>query len=157
MLSPYGSSLLYVKYGLPSPGYSRNVPNQLSSLDVFVSTFDLLKEPLIFTANRVISILSVDYPVEKAQGVSSTSRHCIAIGVQGKNQKGEKKSLFGGLLRTNKKKMMGNKCMPSNARSGVDTNFTVTAKATEYTQSGELYLFNNSNNTEYGRGTRWGF
>ncbi|MBA0640643.1 hypothetical protein Goklo_023555, partial [Gossypium klotzschianum] len=40
-------------------------PNQLGSVDVFVSTVDPLKEPPIITANTVLSILSVDYPVEK--------------------------------------------------------------------------------------------
>ncbi|KAK9265851.1 hypothetical protein L1049_027084 [Liquidambar formosana] len=40
-------------------------PNRLSPVDVFVSTVDPLKEPPIITANTVLSILSVDYPVEK--------------------------------------------------------------------------------------------
>ncbi|OMO89463.1 Cellulose synthase [Corchorus capsularis] len=40
-------------------------PNQLLPVDVFVSTVDPLKEPPIITANTVLSILSVDYPVEK--------------------------------------------------------------------------------------------
>lgn len=40
-------------------------PNQLSPVDVFVSTVDPLKEPPIITANTVLSILSVDYPVDK--------------------------------------------------------------------------------------------
>ncbi|KAL1366403.1 hypothetical protein HN51_014231 [Arachis hypogaea] len=40
-------------------------PNKLSPVDVFVSTVDPLKEPPIITANTVLSILSVDYPVEK--------------------------------------------------------------------------------------------
>ncbi|KAL6981907.1 Cellulose synthase A catalytic subunit 4 [UDP-forming], partial [Sarracenia purpurea var. burkii] len=39
--------------------------NRLSPFDVFVSTVDTLKEPPIITANTVLSILSVDYPVEK--------------------------------------------------------------------------------------------
>ncbi|XXG89846.1 hypothetical protein AAC387_Pa12g1753 [Persea americana] len=41
------------------------LPNQLSPVDVFVSTVDPLKEPPIITANTVLSILAVDYPVEK--------------------------------------------------------------------------------------------
>ncbi|KAL5711997.1 cellulose synthase (UDP-forming) [Ranunculus cassubicifolius] len=40
-------------------------PNKLSPVDVFVSSVDPLKEPPIITANTVLSILSVDYPVEK--------------------------------------------------------------------------------------------
>ncbi|KAL0538337.1 hypothetical protein IC582_027353 [Cucumis melo] len=40
-------------------------PNRLSPIDFFVSTVDPLKEPPIITANTVLSILSVDYPVEK--------------------------------------------------------------------------------------------
>ncbi|GMH02565.1 hypothetical protein Nepgr_004404 [Nepenthes gracilis] len=40
-------------------------PCCLSPVDVFVSTVDPLKEPPIITANTVLSILAVDYPVEK--------------------------------------------------------------------------------------------
>ncbi|XAR58666.1 Cellulose synthase (UDP-forming) [Bertholletia excelsa] len=40
-------------------------PNRLSPIDVFVSTVDPFKEPPIITANTVLSILAVDYPVEK--------------------------------------------------------------------------------------------
>lgn len=40
-------------------------PNGLSPVDFFVSSVDPLKEPPIITANTVLSILSVDYPVEK--------------------------------------------------------------------------------------------
>ncbi|XVF81035.1 hypothetical protein PTKIN_Ptkin15bG0124200 [Pterospermum kingtungense] len=40
-------------------------PNQLGAVDVFVSTVDPLKEPPIITANTVLSILAVDYPVDK--------------------------------------------------------------------------------------------
>ncbi|XVF72066.1 hypothetical protein PTKIN_Ptkin12aG0091500 [Pterospermum kingtungense] len=40
-------------------------PNQLASVDVFVSTVDPLEEPPIITANTFLSILSVDYPVDK--------------------------------------------------------------------------------------------
>ncbi|KAG8640234.1 cellulose synthase A catalytic subunit 4 [UDP-forming] isoform X2 [Manihot esculenta] len=40
-------------------------PNKLAPVDFFVSTVDPLKEPPIITANTVLSILSVDYPVDK--------------------------------------------------------------------------------------------
>jgi cellulose synthase A len=40
-------------------------PSQLVPVDVFVSTVDPLKEPPLVTANTVLSILSVDYPVDK--------------------------------------------------------------------------------------------
>ncbi|KAI3819546.1 hypothetical protein L1987_13387 [Smallanthus sonchifolius] len=40
-------------------------PNGLLPVDFFVSSVDPLKEPPIITANTVLSILSVDYPVEK--------------------------------------------------------------------------------------------
>ncbi|RRT70682.1 hypothetical protein B296_00010788 [Ensete ventricosum] len=49
-------SLRYEKEGQPS---------QLSPLDIFVSTVDPMKEPPLITANTVLSILAVDYPVEK--------------------------------------------------------------------------------------------
>jgi len=37
----------------------------LAPIDVFVSTVDPLKEPPLITANTVLSILAVDYPVDK--------------------------------------------------------------------------------------------
>ncbi|KAL9675689.1 hypothetical protein QQ045_003894 [Rhodiola kirilowii] len=40
-------------------------PTQLAPIDIFVSTVDPLKEPPLVTANTVLSILAVDYPVEK--------------------------------------------------------------------------------------------
>lgn len=40
-------------------------PSQLSPVDIFVSTVDPLKEPPLVTANTVLSILAVDYPVDK--------------------------------------------------------------------------------------------
>ncbi|XP_007018605.2 PREDICTED: probable cellulose synthase A catalytic subunit 5 [UDP-forming] isoform X1 [Theobroma cacao] len=49
-------SLRYEKEGQPS---------QLSHVDVFVSTVDPVKEPPLVTVNTVLSILAVDYPVEK--------------------------------------------------------------------------------------------
>ncbi|XP_022892561.1 probable cellulose synthase A catalytic subunit 3 [UDP-forming] isoform X3 [Olea europaea var. sylvestris] len=49
-------SLRYEKEGQPS---------ELSPIDIFVSTVDPLKEPPLVSANTVLSILAVDYPVEK--------------------------------------------------------------------------------------------
>ncbi|CAK9178254.1 unnamed protein product [Ilex paraguariensis] len=49
-------SLRYEKEGHPS---------QLSPVDLFASTVDPLKEPPLVTANTVLSILAVDYPVDK--------------------------------------------------------------------------------------------
>jgi len=40
-------------------------PSELASVDVFVSTVDPTKEPPLITANTVLSILAVDYPVDK--------------------------------------------------------------------------------------------
>ncbi|XP_023639380.1 probable cellulose synthase A catalytic subunit 10 [UDP-forming] [Capsella rubella] len=40
-------------------------PSQLVPVDVFVSTVDPMKEPPLVTANTVLSILAVDYPVDK--------------------------------------------------------------------------------------------
>lgn len=40
-------------------------PCQLAAVDFFVSTVDPMKEPPLITANTVLSILAVDYPVEK--------------------------------------------------------------------------------------------
>ncbi|KAL5707477.1 cellulose synthase (UDP-forming) [Ranunculus cassubicifolius] len=39
--------------------------NELAAVDFFVSTVDPLKEPPLITANTVLSILAVDYPVDK--------------------------------------------------------------------------------------------
>ncbi|XVE86616.1 hypothetical protein DITRI_Ditri18aG0048200 [Diplodiscus trichospermus] len=49
-------SLRYEKEGKPS---------ELASMDIFVSTVDPMKEPPLITANTVLSILAVDYPVDK--------------------------------------------------------------------------------------------
>ncbi|XP_010526630.1 PREDICTED: cellulose synthase A catalytic subunit 2 [UDP-forming] [Tarenaya hassleriana] len=49
-------SLRYEKEGKPS---------ELAAVDVFVSTVDPMKEPPLITANTVLSILAVDYPVDK--------------------------------------------------------------------------------------------
>lgn len=40
-------------------------PSELASIDIFVSTVDPMKEPPLITANTVLSILAVDYPVDK--------------------------------------------------------------------------------------------
>ncbi|MCI08626.1 cellulose synthase A catalytic subunit 8, partial [Trifolium medium] len=40
-------------------------PSGLASVDFFVSTVDPLKEPPLITANTVLSILAVEYPVDK--------------------------------------------------------------------------------------------
>ncbi|KAH7414784.1 hypothetical protein KP509_14G011300 [Ceratopteris richardii] len=40
-------------------------PSELAAVDIFVSTVDPMKEPPIVTANTVLSILAVDYPVDK--------------------------------------------------------------------------------------------
>lgn len=40
-------------------------PSELASVDIFVSTVDPSKEPPLITANTVLSILAVDYPVDK--------------------------------------------------------------------------------------------
>ncbi|GFY96461.1 cellulose synthase A2 [Actinidia rufa] len=40
-------------------------PSELAAIDVFVSTVDPAKEPPLITANTVLSILAVDYPVDK--------------------------------------------------------------------------------------------
>lgn len=41
------------------------MPSKLASVDIFVSTVDPMKEPPLITANTVLSILAVDYPVDK--------------------------------------------------------------------------------------------
>uniref|UniRef100_A0A2N9IWJ2 cellulose synthase (UDP-forming) n=1 Tax=Fagus sylvatica TaxID=28930 RepID=A0A2N9IWJ2_FAGSY len=40
-------------------------PSELAAVDVFVSTVDPMKEPPLITANTVLSILAMDYPVDK--------------------------------------------------------------------------------------------
>lgn len=37
----------------------------MAAVDIFVSTVDPMKEPPLVTANTVLSILAVDYPVDK--------------------------------------------------------------------------------------------
>ncbi|XP_072998241.1 cellulose synthase-like protein D4 [Typha latifolia] len=57
-------SVLKERFELPS---SRNPKGRsdLPGIDVFVSTADPDKEPPLVTANTILSILAVDYPVEK--------------------------------------------------------------------------------------------
>ncbi|XP_038723334.1 cellulose synthase A catalytic subunit 8 [UDP-forming] [Tripterygium wilfordii] len=40
-------------------------PSELAAVDFFVSTVDPLKEPPLITSNTVLSILALDYPVDK--------------------------------------------------------------------------------------------
>uniref|UniRef100_A0A6N2N6V8 Cellulose synthase n=1 Tax=Salix viminalis TaxID=40686 RepID=A0A6N2N6V8_SALVM len=40
-------------------------PNMLAPVDIFVSTVDPMKEPPLVTGNTILSILAMDYPVEK--------------------------------------------------------------------------------------------
>ncbi|KAJ6330759.1 hypothetical protein OIU76_009373 [Salix suchowensis] len=40
-------------------------PNMLAPADIFVSTVDPMKEPPLVTGNTILSILAMDYPVEK--------------------------------------------------------------------------------------------
>lgn len=40
-------------------------PSELADIDIFVSTVDPMKEPPLITANTVLSILAVDYPIDK--------------------------------------------------------------------------------------------
>ncbi|KAL0291290.1 UNVERIFIED_CONTAM: Cellulose synthase A catalytic subunit [UDP-forming] [Sesamum calycinum] len=48
------------------PTYEREgEPNMLAPVDIFVSTVDPMKEPPLVTANTVLSILAMDYPVDK--------------------------------------------------------------------------------------------
>ncbi|KAI4383002.1 hypothetical protein MLD38_008888 [Melastoma candidum] len=54
------------KVSIPAIRYDREgEPSQLAAVDIFVSTVDPLKEPPLVTANTVLSILAVDYPVDK--------------------------------------------------------------------------------------------
>ncbi|GMH05343.1 hypothetical protein Nepgr_007183 [Nepenthes gracilis] len=55
---------LHEKFDLPSPSNPTG-RSDLPGVDFFVSTADPEKEPPLVTANTILSILSVDYPVEK--------------------------------------------------------------------------------------------
>ncbi|CAN6476819.1 unnamed protein product [Victoria cruziana] len=52
------------KFEMPSPSNPTG-RSDLPGIDVFVSTADPEKEPPLVTANTILSILAVDYPVEK--------------------------------------------------------------------------------------------
>ncbi|GMH28267.1 hypothetical protein Nepgr_030110 [Nepenthes gracilis] len=52
------------KFETPSPT-NTNGRSDLPGVDVYVSTADPDKEPPLITANTILSILAVDYPVEK--------------------------------------------------------------------------------------------
>ncbi|KAL5976936.1 Cellulose synthase-like protein D4 [Asimina triloba] len=68
ILSPYSRvtdlAVLKEKFDLPSPSNPTG-RSDLPGMDVFVSTADPEKEPPLVTANTILSILAVDYPVEK--------------------------------------------------------------------------------------------
>ncbi|KAK4263444.1 hypothetical protein QN277_028847 [Acacia crassicarpa] len=55
---------LHDKFDTPSP-LNPTGRSDLPGVDIFVSTADPDKEPVLVTANTILSILSVDYPVEK--------------------------------------------------------------------------------------------
>ncbi|GAV84804.1 Cellulose_synt domain-containing protein [Cephalotus follicularis] len=56
--------VLHDKFDMPSPS-NPSGRSDLPSVDMFVSTADPEKEPPLVTANTILSILAVDYPVEK--------------------------------------------------------------------------------------------
>ncbi|KAL0288962.1 UNVERIFIED_CONTAM: Cellulose synthase-like protein D4 [Sesamum angustifolium] len=56
--------VLHDKFDMPSPSNPTG-RSDLPGVDVFVSTADPEKEPPLVTANTILSILAVDYPVEK--------------------------------------------------------------------------------------------
>lgn len=56
--------VLHDKFDMPSPSNPTG-RSDLPGVDLFVSTADPEKEPPLVTANTVLSILAVDYPVEK--------------------------------------------------------------------------------------------
>ncbi|KAM6558075.1 hypothetical protein CsatA_027314 [Cannabis sativa] len=56
--------VLHDKFDMPSPSNPTG-RSDLPGVDLFVSTADPEKEPPLVTANTILSILAVDYPVEK--------------------------------------------------------------------------------------------
>jgi hypothetical protein len=56
--------VLHDKFDMPSPSNPTG-RSDLPAVDLFVSTADPEKEPPLVTANTILSILAVDYPVEK--------------------------------------------------------------------------------------------
>ncbi|XP_050215996.1 cellulose synthase-like protein D1 [Mercurialis annua] len=61
---------LHDKFDKPSPA-NPTARSDLPGVDVFVSTADPEKEPPLVTANTILSILAVDFPVEKVSGYIS--------------------------------------------------------------------------------------
>ncbi|XP_043708545.1 cellulose synthase-like protein D4 [Telopea speciosissima] len=57
-------AVLRDKFDMPTPSNPTG-RSDLPALDMFVSTADPEKEPPLVTANTILSILAVDYPVEK--------------------------------------------------------------------------------------------
>lgn len=57
-------TVLRDKFDMPSPSNPTG-RSDLPGVDIFVSTSDPDKEPPLVTANTILSILAVDYPVEK--------------------------------------------------------------------------------------------
>ncbi|OAY77544.1 Cellulose synthase-like protein D1 [Ananas comosus] len=57
-------SVLREKFETPTPNNPAG-KSDLPGIDVFVSTADPEKEPVLVTANTILSILAADYPVEK--------------------------------------------------------------------------------------------
>ncbi|GJN20223.1 hypothetical protein PR202_gb07574 [Eleusine coracana subsp. coracana] len=57
-------SVLKEKFETPTPNNPTG-KSDLPGLDIFVSTADPEKEPVLVTANTILSILAADYPVEK--------------------------------------------------------------------------------------------
>jgi cellulose synthase/poly-beta-1,6-N-acetylglucosamine synthase-like glycosyltransferase len=57
-------SVLKEKFETPRPNNPTG-KSDLPGLDIFVSTADPEKEPVLVTANTILSILAADYPVEK--------------------------------------------------------------------------------------------
>ncbi|KAJ4783629.1 Cellulose synthase family protein [Rhynchospora pubera] len=57
-------AVLKEKFETPSPANPTG-KSDLPGLDIFVSTADPDKEPVLVTANTILSILAADYPVEK--------------------------------------------------------------------------------------------
>ncbi|CAL4915784.1 unnamed protein product [Urochloa decumbens] len=57
-------SVLKEKFETPTPNNPTG-KSDLPGIDIFVSTADPEKEPVLVTANTILSILAADYPVEK--------------------------------------------------------------------------------------------
>lgn len=64
-MTPCLFSFVFLFFFFPFRYDREGEPSQLAPVDIFVSTVDPMKEPPLITANTVLSILSVDYPVDK--------------------------------------------------------------------------------------------